>query len=109
MVFATLRLFPSSKERPQVMEILQSVKDMAALRSGCVGCWLSDADSLHAYIQYIEQWASEDDLYEHVRSDLYRRVLAAMELSRHSPEVHFHFVSSTRGLELIEDVRNAPT
>ena len=106
MLFATLRLFPSPKERPQVLEILHSVKDMTALRSGCLGCWLSDGDSRHNHVQYIEQWTSEDELYEHIRSDMYRRVLAAMELSRHPPEVQFHYVSSARGMELIEAVRS---
>jgi quinol monooxygenase YgiN len=60
---------------------------------------------MHNQIGYAEQWDSEEALRDHVRSDLYRRVLAAMELSRKPPEVSFHFTSDTKGLELIEAMR----
>jgi hypothetical protein len=63
---------------------------------------------MHNHIGYGEQWASEDDLYEHVRSDIYRRLLAAMELSRRPPEIQFHFVGETKGFELVESVRVPP-
>jgi hypothetical protein len=46
-------------------------------------------------------------LHEHLRSDLYRRILAAMELCRHPPEVSFHYASESKGFELIEAVRGA--
>ena len=56
---------------------------------------------------YVEQWESEEDLQRHIRSDLYRRILEAMELSCRSPEVSFHSVSATAGMELIEALRGA--
>jgi quinol monooxygenase YgiN len=105
MVFAIMRLFPSSKHRAQLLEILQSVQHLTVGRSGCLGCWLSGDHLRHNDICYAEQWAEEDDLYAHMRSDLYRRVLAAIELSRKSPEVNFHFVTVTKGMELIEALR----
>lgn len=108
MVFAVMRLFPSARERAHLLEILRSVQNPTIVRPGCLGCWLHEEHILHDYVQYGEQWASEQDLYNHIRSDLYRRILAAIELSRLQPEVEFHYVSATRRLELIEAIRGEP-
>jgi quinol monooxygenase YgiN len=107
MVFASIRFFPGPKERAQLLEILQSVQDLTIVRTGCLGCWLSQEDSPHAHVRYTEQWESEETLYDHIHSELYRRILAAMELSRRPPEVQFHYVGATKGMELIEAVRSA--
>ncbi len=103
-----LCLYPSAKDRAHLLEILRSVQDSAGVKGGCLGCWVQDTDALHNCVRYGEQWATEKDLHNHLRSDLYRRVLAAIELSQRPPEVQFHYVSETKGLELIEAVRSAP-
>ncbi len=105
VVFSIIRLFPSARQRAQVIELLRSVQDLARLRPGCQGSWFSEADPMHDHLLYAEQWESEATLAEHIRSDLYRRLLAAMELSRQPPEVTFYYCSQTKGLELVEAVR----
>jgi len=70
-----------------------------------LGCWLSEEDPLHDGIQYVEQWDSEEMLHEHIRCDLYGRMLEAMELSRQPPEASFHYVAAIKGFELIETLR----
>jgi quinol monooxygenase YgiN len=106
VVFSIIRLFPSSRQRPEVVEILRSVHDLTRPMPGCVGCWLSEDDFLHDHVRYAEQWESEEALHEHIRSDLYGRVLSAMELSKHPPEVRFYFSSEHEGMELIERLRH---
>ena len=105
MVFSIIRFFPSPRHRAQVIELLRSVQDLARPSPGCVGCWLSEEDFLHNHIRYAEQWESEGALHDHIRSELYRRVLAAMELSKQEPEVKFYYCCETKGLEMIEAAR----
>ncbi len=105
VVFSIIRLFPPAKHRLEVLELLRSVQDLARPSPGCVGCWLSEEDNLHNHIRYAEQWESEEALFAHIQSNLYHRVLAAMELSRQEPEVKFYYCSETKGLELIETAR----
>ena len=56
-------------------------------------------------ILYLEQWQSRKTLDRHIRSELYFRVLSAMELADEPPEIYFHEVSDTRGLEYVESLR----
>jgi quinol monooxygenase YgiN len=58
-------------------------------------------------ILYLEQWQSRESLDRHIRSELYFRVLSAMELATEAPEIYFHEVSDTRGLEYVEALRTA--
>jgi quinol monooxygenase YgiN len=66
---------------------------------------VSEEDYLQNQIRYAEQWESEEALQEHIRSDLYLRVLAALEMSKQQPDVKFYYCSETKGLELIEAAR----
>ncbi len=105
VVFSVIRLFPGIKRRAQVIELLRSVRDWTRACPGCLGCWFLEEDILHNHIRYAEQWESEEALFEHIRSDLYRRLLEAMELSKKPPEVSFYYCSQTKGLELVEAAR----
>lgn len=57
------------------------------------------------HIRYAEQWESEEAMRAHIRSGVYRRLLAAMEISKQPPEVKFYYSNEEKGLELIEEVR----
>jgi quinol monooxygenase YgiN len=105
VVFAIIRLFPAPKHRTQIIELLRSVQDLVRPVPGCIGCWVSEEDYLHNHIRYAEQWEAEEALQNHIRSDLYRRILAALELSKHEPDVKFYYCSQTKGLELVEAAR----
>jgi quinol monooxygenase YgiN len=98
-------LYPSAKQRTQVIDLLRSIQDLTRPSPGCVGCWLSEEDYAHSHIRYSEQWETEEALHNHIRSDLYRRVLSAMELSKRPPEVGFYHSTQQQGFELIETVR----
>jgi hypothetical protein len=48
-------------------------------------------------------------LIRHLRSEDYRLVLAAIEMSREAPQVHFDTVDARSGLEVVEAARMPPT
>ncbi len=97
------------KQRAQVIELLSSIQDLTRPCPGCVGSWVSEEDFPHNHIRYAEQWESEEALYQHIRSELYRRLLEAMELSKKPPEVTFYYCSNTKGLELVVAARQQAT
>ena len=105
MIFSTLKIYPSARQRAQVLGILGSVRNFTRTLPDCLGCWLDDGGYLGGAVLYAEQWDSEEALHQHLRSDLYNQVLVAMEYSTAPPEVHFHYTSEAKGMELIEGIR----
>ena len=88
-----------------MMEIFRSVIKLIKGRPGCLSCALHEADDIQRSIIYMEQWETKEDLQQHIQSNIYLMILNAMELARQTPEIRFHNVSETMGLELIEALR----
>jgi hypothetical protein len=58
-------------------------------------------------VHYQEDWATEPDMRERVVSEGFTRLLSVIEASEGLPEVQFNFVTKTRGLDYVEEVRAA--
>jgi quinol monooxygenase YgiN len=105
MIIASIRIDPMPGKRLAVLEILMSVQTMARLKRGCMYCDIYEEHDYGEKILYIEKWQTQKDMYQHIRSNLYLRVLNAMELASKAPEVCFHEDRETTGIELIEAIR----
>ena len=106
MVICTIRLLPQSRRRAEVLELLRSVREPLRVQPGCAACDLyEEEDGPDSAVVFVERWLSEEALEAHLRSDIYRRVLGAIELSGGPPDVRFEHVSAIEGVELIERVR----
>lgn len=106
VVISMLRLYPPRDQRRHVLTILRSVQGPTEAQPHCNYCGIYEEDGFEETILYLERWDSEPDFERHVRSDLYRRILAAVELSRTPPDLAFHYIAATKGVELIEALRN---
>ena len=107
MVVGTLRIPLPQGHRAEVLQILRSIQGPVSAQPGCAGCHIYEEEDPEPAVVLVERWECEAALEEHIRSEAYRRILGAMELSGSPPEVCFDFVSSTKGMELIERLRNA--
>ena len=105
MVISTIRIEAKSNSSLKTLEILRSVQGPTLAQPGCQGCQIFEEDGPDQAIVLCEEWSSPTAFHEHVRSDMYRRVLAALELASHPPEVCVHHVSTTEGMELIQQLR----
>ncbi len=88
-----------------MLEVLHSVQGPIQAGPGCLACGIYTEETPEQAILLVERWESAAALEEHVRSGLYRRILAAIELSSRQPEVSFDDVRATKGMELIEQLR----
>jgi quinol monooxygenase YgiN len=75
------------------------------VKRGCIGCFVSQDVQDAEIIRYEELWESSDDMERHLRSDDYRKILFAMEMSSHAPDVRFNKIEETTGMETIKRVR----
>ena len=102
MIIGTLRLLPPPQQRLQVLEVLQSVQGFVLAQPGCAGCSILEEQGPEQALVLVERWESDAALTTHIRSEAYRRILGACELSGAPPEFRFDEVSSTQGIERVE-------
>ncbi len=100
-----LRLIPRAGKRQEMIEVVKGIESKARLKFGCASACVFEQVSPDHAILYVENWLSEEELHRHIQSDLYLWILAAMELAGEQPQICFHRVSDTRGLDMIESLR----
>jgi quinol monooxygenase YgiN len=106
MIIGTLRIPLSPHRRAKVLEVLRSVQGPVSGQLGCVSCQIYEELGPGEAVVFVERWASQEALEQHVRSEACRRIPGAIELASRQPEVCFDYVSASEGVELIERLRN---
>ena len=109
MIVCTVRLLLSESDRRKVITSLTPVIGWAQVQPGCRACYLlTDTEDSRTLVLW-EEWDSQDDLDRHLRSEDYRRILAAIELSEEAPEIRFDTVEIRSGFEVMEAARISRT
>jgi hypothetical protein len=105
VVRLTVVLVASARSAPRLEEALRSLMIPTMLKDGCLDCsaWV-DPDWI---VHYQEDWATEPHIRDRVRSDDFTRLLGVIEASEGQPRVQFDFVTKTRGLDYVEEVRRS--
>ena len=103
MVRLTVGIRAPARDASHLLESFRYLMVRTRLEPGCVECstW-ADGD---AGIHYFEEWASEADMRQRVRSERFLWLLTLLESAIEPPTVHFDFVTATRGLDYVAEVR----
>jgi quinol monooxygenase YgiN len=93
--------------QPSAQDLLEAFRFLITgtrLEAGCHECsvWV-DADRT---IHYLEEWQTEADMRQRIRSSRFTSLLGVIESAHGPPRVRFDFVTSTRGLDYVSQVRN---
>jgi quinol monooxygenase YgiN len=105
MIVGTLRIVPAPARRAEVLEVFRAVQGPMLAQPGCAACHIYEEQGPEQAVVLVERWESQAALEEHLRSEAYRRILGAVELSGGPPEIRFDYVSATEGIDLIERSR----
>ena len=106
MINGTLRILPLPERRAEVLEIFQAIQGPVLAQPGCAACSIYEEQGQERVIVLVESWETPEALERHLRSEAYRLILGAVELSHGQPEVRFDHVSASEGMELIRRTRN---
>lgn len=106
ITLSIVRIAPLPEKRREVVNILLSIKGPTQAVPGCLACHVCEEQGEDQTIICVAQWQSQEELFRHIRSHLFTRILEAMELSGSEPEISFFRVSGIRGMDLVEAVRN---
>lgn len=103
MVRLTVVLVASSRRANNLVEAFRTLMLRTRLEQGCIDCsvW-ADPDST---VHYFEEWETESDIRRRVRSDLFTSLLAVVEGAQKPPQVRFDFLTTTRGLDYVAEIR----
>ena len=103
MVRLTVSLAASGRRAGDLLAALRYIAVTTHREEGCVGCsvWTGQESSL----QYVEEWATEEDVRRRIRSDRFTALLSVIESASEPPGVRFDFVAHTRGLDYVAEIR----
>jgi quinol monooxygenase YgiN len=105
LIQATVRMTIPPQRSDEVLSILRKVLEQCRDNPNCLGGHIY-GDLQDRNVLMLEQvWSSGEDLDRHLRSDEYRNLLLALELAVERPEIAFHTISHSTGIETIERAR----
>ena len=96
MIISTLNIKPISEKQQVVLRILHSLIGSTQAETGCICCRLYQHLENKKLITYVEEWQNESDMIRHIRSERYRKILAAMDFAGELPDLRFQTFSNLR-------------
>ena len=108
MIMSCIEIVPADNRRQDILQILQFVESAVRTNPGCTCTAIYEKLGQNDTILYVEQWESERELRSRIQSRAYLPILNAIDLAREEPKISFHEVTSTRSMELIEELRTCP-
>lgn len=106
MVRLTVTLVASQTGARPLLDAFRSLMGTTRLEPGCLGCLVWEEIEDDTTLRYAEEWATEADMRRRVQSDRFTSLLAVMEAAAEPPHVQFDFVTMTRGLDYVAEVRH---
>lgn len=104
MILATLRMIVRPEKRDVLLATIRGMLEPARVERGCLSYrFYQDVEDRNVFV-LLEEWATQEDLDRHIRTDNQRQLLALVDLLGEEPELRFDTVSRTAGVELIEAV-----
>ena len=104
LILSTLRMVVRPERRSDLLETMRGMLEPARVERGCLSYRLyEDVEDKNTFV-LLEEWATQEDIERHLRTDNQRRLLALMDFLSKQPELRFNTVSHTAGMDLIENV-----
>ena len=107
MVLLMLDINVTASQWVKALSAMRQVAGPLEAQPGCQACRILADVRSEGLLSLMVTWETDEDLERHIRSELFWKVLALMEVSSRKPEIRFHTVSRTDGLEAIERIRGA--
>jgi len=87
------------EKRKELSQTLQSIVEKMRKESGCLHAgFYQDTENENDFL-VVEEWATQKDSDDHLRSDIFTVLMGAESLMRRPPETVIHTVSSSTDLK----------
>lgn len=106
MIDVTIKMSVSADKRIEILQTIKSLLGPIRNEPGCISCYCCvDTEAEHIII-FKQEWITNEELAEHLKSDHFSVLLGAMKLLSIEPEIKFNAVASTAGAEAITEARS---
>jgi quinol monooxygenase YgiN len=96
--------FPA-EDVDRAVRLLLSVQGEILAKRGCCACDVAVEAADPYVVHYREEWESDKTFHEHVRSEEFRRVLIAMDLSCEEPRIVVGNLTGHSGMSYLRNLR----
>lgn len=72
---------------------------------GFVSCRLYTEAGRPEALCYVEEWATSEELDDHIRSSHFTRLLGVMEAAVEPPDLRLNWITEVKGFDYLERVR----
>jgi len=104
-VRSTIRMLIPLNKQSEALEILSVVSGQVQFDPHCISSRLYRSVDEARAIMLEELWESDQGIFQHLKSEAYRRVLLVIEMAEEPPDIRFDTITHSGGVEVIEKVR----
>jgi quinol monooxygenase YgiN len=104
MVIATIRLLVPADNHRELLQTAQSLLRPIRQQKGCLGLHLYFEIGEEDALCLMEEWATPEDLNDHLRSNYFTVLLGAARVLKKSSELEFKLLTQTAGIEAVEAI-----
>jgi quinol monooxygenase YgiN len=97
------------EKRTEVLQTLLSMIVPTENERGCQSCQIFRGIEDQNIFSLIEQWASRENLNDHIKSDRFSVLLGTKSLLFEPPQIEIYTISHSEGREAIDAIRNKRT
>lgn len=106
MVQASIKICVPPEKLKEVLQTFKAILDPIRREPGCISCSCYLDVEVENNLCLIEEWQGGGDLNLHLLSAHFGILDGAMKLLVEEPDIRFHTIVSTAGVEAIQEARS---
>jgi quinol monooxygenase YgiN len=105
MIVSSTRISIPPENRKEFLQTLNPLMGRIRNEKGCIRYNVyQDVENANDFM-FIEEWETQADLDEHLRSDRFGVLLGALRLLSDTPEIRFSLIGQTTEIEALKEFR----
>ena len=100
----SLRLVRPDDGSDEAIKTLRAVLGPTGACAGCLRCTLLEDVQRPNELHLLVKWRSREDFERHVKTELFRSVLQAVDLSTEPPDLEVQTITDVHGMELLREI-----
>ena len=109
MFMLSLKISSPPGKRSELLKSLKLLTSPVVVEPGCQTCLVYEDTKSRGDFLIIEEWHNQDDLTKHLKTALFRKLLAVTEMSDTSPKIRCEKVNNTDGVKYIQSLMDGNT